>query len=299
MDRGNVLQDRVYRYIAAEGNVRIILAVTPTAVEEARRLHGATPVAAAAMGRTLTMALMLATELKGGGSIAATVSGDGPIGRICAVARPEGTVKAYCSDPSADLPVRADGKLDVSGAVGRSGKLSVVKDLGMKEPWVGQVNLVSGELGEDFAMYLAASEQQPSLVALGVLVSPDGPVLSAGGIVVQPMPGCPEEIVSNLELVSPTLSDISRRLYSEGPGELIRSTFAGLNPVLAGETAVSLRCDCSRERIERALISLGPAELDDMIEKDGGAEVCCHFCNKKYTFSGDGLERLKLSAMRK
>lgn len=293
------MQDKIYRYIAADGNVRILLASTAGATEEARRLHGATPVATAAMGRALTMTLMLATELKGAGSITATVSGDGPIGRICAVARPNGTVKVYCTDPSADLPVRSDGKLDVSGAVGRSGRLSVVKDLGMREPWVGQVNLKSGEIGEDFAMYLAASEQQPSLVALGVLVSPEGPVLSAGGIVVQPLPGCPEEIISHLELVSPTLGDISRRLHAESPGELVELTFRGLGPELVGATDAFLKCDCSRERVERALISLGGAELEDMIAKDGGAEVCCHFCTGKYAFTAHELDRLKQSATRK
>jgi molecular chaperone Hsp33 len=293
------LQDQILRYIAADGFVRIILACTAGAVEEAHKVHDATPVTTAAMGRTLTAALMLATELKGSGSISATVAGDGPIGRICAVARPDGTVKVYCSDPFVDLPIRADGKLDVSGAVGRVGKLSVVKDLGMREPWVGQVNLATGEIGEDFAMYLAASEQQPSLVALGVLVSPDGTVLSAGGIIVQPLPGCPEETLSHLELISPTLGDISRRMHHEGADELIQTTFRGMNPECLDALPVSLRCDCSRERIERALISLGTAELDDMITEDGGAEVCCHFCNTKYAFTAGELEDLKTTALQK
>jgi molecular chaperone Hsp33 len=287
------LQDQIRRYIAADGYVRIIFACTTDSAEEARRVHNATPVAAAAMGRTLTAALMLATELKGEGSISATVAGDGPIGRICAVARPDGTVKIYCSDPGVDLPVRADGKLDVSGAVGKEGKLSVVKDLGMREPYVGQVNLASGEIGEDFALYLAASEQQPSLVALGVLVAPEETVLAAGGIIVQPMPGCPEEIVSHLELIAPTLSDISRRLWKEGADELIETTFRGLEPQLIGTTPALLRCDCSRGRIERALIALGADELEDMMIKDNGAEVCCHFCNAKYAFTADELGELK------
>lgn len=281
--------------MAADGNLRVILAETTAAVEEARRLHGASPVAAAAMGRTLTAALMLATELKGNGSITATVSGGGPIGRICAVARPDGAVKVYCGDPLVDLPVRADGKLDVSGAVGRQGRLTVVKDLGMREPFTGQVNLVSGEIGEDFAMYLAASEQQPSLVALGVLAAREG-VVSAGGIIVQPLPGCPEETLSHLELLAPSLGDISRRLKDEGADGLMRNTFADMAPVLSGEVEARLRCDCSRERVERALISLGPGELEAMMTEDGGAEVCCHFCNGKYTFDCRELGELKRSA---
>lgn len=291
------MQDIVNRYIAGDGRVRIILASTAGAAEEARRLHSASPVATAALGRTLTAALMLSTELKGEGSISAIVAGDGPIGRITAVARPDGTVKIYCSNPAVDLPVRPDGKLDVSGAVGRSGRISVVKDLGMREPYVGQVNIVSGELAEDFALYLAASEQQPSLVALGVLVSPEGPVLASGGIIVQPLPGCPEDVVSHLELVSPTLSDISRRLHAEGVEGLIESTFRGMGPELVGSMGVRLHCDCSRERIERALIALGAKELQDIIEQDGGAEICCHFCNAKYAFTGEELEILRKTAV--
>lgn len=291
------MQDIVNRYIAADGYVRVIFASTAGAAEEARRVHNASPVAAAALGRTLTAALMLSTELKGEGSISAIVAGDGPIGRITAVARPDGSVKVYCSNPQVDLPVRADGKLDVSGAVGRRGKLSIIKDQGMREPYVGQVNIVSGELAEDFAMYFAASEQQPSLVALGVLVSPEGPVLSAGGIIVQPLPGCPEDVVSQLELISPTLSDISRRLHAEGAEGLIKSTFHGMNPELIGSMPVALKCDCSRERIERALIALGAPELEDIIVNDGGAEICCHFCNMKYTFTREELEILIKSAV--
>jgi molecular chaperone Hsp33 len=257
--------------MADGGNVRIILADTAEAAEEARRVHHATPLAVAAMGRTLTAALMLATELKGNGSITATISGDGPIGRICAVAWPDGEVKAYCGDPSVDLPARPDGKLDVAGAVGR-GKLAVVRDLGMREPFTGQVNLVSGEIAADFAMYLAASEQQPSMVALGVHATGER-VVSAGGIIVQPLPGCPEETIEALERAAPALGDISRRLPLEGVEGLVRSAFGGMDPVLSGEIGVRFRCDCSRERMERALISLGPGELADMIAKDNGAEL--------------------------
>ncbi len=287
------MQDQVYRYLAADGNVRIALAQTTMAAEEASRIHNATPVAAAAMGRTLTMALLLASELKGDGSVSVSVAGGGPIGKVIAVARPDGAVKVYCSNPSVDLPPRPDGKLDVGGAVGRQGKLAVVKDLGMREPYIGQVNLVTGEIGEDFALYLAASEQQPSLAALGVLVSQQGPVLSAGGIVVQPLPGCPEETLSHLELIAPTLGDISRRLLDEGPDGVIQSTFRGMDPKRIGEMPVELKCDCSRDRIERALISLGGNELADMIQEEGNAEVRCHFCARAYDFTAEELGELR------
>ncbi len=287
------MQDQVTRYLAAGGNVRIALAETTLAAEEASRIHGATPVAAAAMGRTLTMALLLASELKGDGSVSVTIAGGGPIGKVIAVARPEGSVKVYCSNPAVDLPPRSDGKLDVGGAIGRQGKLAVVKDLGMREPYIGQVNLATGEVGEDLALYLAASEQQPSLAALGVLVSPEGPVLSSGGIVVQPLPGCPEETISHLELIAPTLGDISRRLLDEGADGVIQSTFRGMDPQRIGQMPVELKCDCSRDRIERALISLGLEELNDMIRQDGGAEVRCHFCTKAYDFTADELGELR------
>jgi molecular chaperone Hsp33 len=285
--------------MAASGHVRVILADTAEACEEARRVHDASPVAAAAMGRTLTAALMLATELKGAGSLTATVAGGGPIGKIIAVARPNGDVKVTCTDPAVDLPPRADGKLDVAGAVGSRGRLSVVKDLGMREPWSGQVDLASGELGRDFAEYLARSEQQPSAVSLGVLVSRECGVISAGGAIVQPLPGCPEEVVAMLEEIAPQLADISRKLRDMGAEELVTSAFAGMGPELAGSVPARLYCDCSRERVERALISMGAAELSDMISEDGGAEVLCHFCNEKYAFTADELNGLLRAAQRR
>ena len=281
--------DSIKRFLSADGFVRIILAETTDTVEQARKLHDTTPVATAALGRTLTATVMLASELKADGSVTATIYGDGPLGRVCAVARPDGTVKAYVSNPALELPVRADGKLDVSGAVGGQGKLTVVKDLGMREPWVGQVNLISGEIGMDFAQYLTASEQQNSLVALGVLIAKDLTVAAAGGIIVQPMPGCPEQTITLLEQKAPALADISRRLHEEGGEALIASVFGDMSPLKVGETPVQYRCDCSRERIEQVLITLGAEELRDMAEQDGGAEVCCHFCNVAYLFNVEEL----------
>lgn len=290
------MQDSIRRYMAAEGNVRILLAHTTVACEEARQVHDASPVATAAMGRTLTAALLLASELKGDGSITANVAGNGPMGRICAVARPDGTVKVTAADPAVDLPPRADGKLDVAGAVGREGKLAVIRDLGMREPWVGQVNLVSGEIAEDFAMYLTASEQQPSLVSLGVLIGRELQVVSAGGIVVQPLPGCPEDVLAALEGKAPALIDLSRRLQQEGPDGLVQAVFGDLQPTLVDERPAHLACDCSRERISRALIALGAEELTDMRDQDGGAELQCHFCNAKYQFTADDLTALLAEA---
>ena len=290
------LQDSIRRYMAADGNVRILLAHTTQSCEEARQVHEASPVATAAMGRTLTAALLLASEMKGDGSITTNVAGNGPMGRICAVARPDGTVKVTAADPTVALPPRADGKLDVAGAVGREGKLAVIRDLGMREPWVGQVNLTSGEIAEDFAMYLTVSEQQPSLVSLGVLIGRDRQVVSAGGIVVQPLPGCPEEVLATLENLAPALVDLSRGLQQEGPDGLVQSVFGGLNPALLDERPARLQCDCSRERISRALIALGVEELTDMSRQDDGAELQCHFCNVKYQFTADDLNALLVEA---
>lgn len=290
------MPDTIFRYIAADGYVRVILSETTVACEEARNIHSASPVAAAAMGKALTATLMLASELKGAGSVSVTVAGDGPIGKIIAVAKPDGTGKVCCSDSSVDLPVRADGRHDVAGAVGAQGRLSVVKDLGLREPWVGQVDLVSGELGQDFASYLMRSEQQPSIVSLGLLTASDYRVISAGGVIVQPMPGCPEEILSELEGAAPAVADISRKLRDMGGEALAVSAFPGLNPVRVGSIPVKLRCDCSRERIERALISLGAAELSHMMREDGGAEVCCQFCGAKHAFAADELEALMRAA---
>lgn len=291
------MQDSITRYMAAQGAVRILLAQTTGACEAARVTHNASPVATAAIGRTLTATVLLASELKAeDGSITVNLTGDGPIGRICAVARPNGQVKVYATDPAVDLPVRADGKLDVSGAVGREGKLAVVRDLGLREPWVGQVNLVSGEIAEDFAMYLTASEQQPSLVSLGVLLNTERQVISAGGIIVQPLPGCPEDTLVALEDKAPLLGDLSRRLQQEGAEGLISSVFGDMAPERMEELPVHLACDCSRERISRALIALGAEELTDMIEQDGGAELQCHFCNKKYRYDADELSALLAEA---
>ena len=284
--------DQITRYMAADGAVRIILAETTQACEQARVTHNASAVVTAALGRTLTATVMLASELKGNGSVTATIDGDGPMGRLCAVARPDGTVKAYATDPSVELPLRADGKLDVGGAVGHAGKLTVVKDLGMREPYVGMVNLVNGEIAMDFAQYLTASEQQNSLVALGVLVNPDYTVAAAGGIFVQPLPGCPDSVLSDLELRAPLLGDISRSLHLDGGDALVRGVFDGMDPVAVGTTPVAFRCDCSRDRIERALVALGATELHDMATQDHGAQVSCHFCNRQYDFTEEELEGL-------
>lgn len=294
------MQDQLIRGILKQGQARILMASTAQLVEQARLLHQPTPVCTAALGRLLTAACVMGAMLKSDTDrLTVTLAGDGPAGRLVAVGAPDGSVKGYVENPKVVLPMRADGKLDVGGAVGHHGRLSVVKDLGLKDPYVGQSNLVSGEIGEDLALYFTASEQTPSMVSLGVLVAPQGPVLSAGGVIVQAMPGCSEEVLSALEGKAPALADISRQLLrAETLDEMLKDLFGELEPEILGAIQPRWHCDCGRERIERALISLGRQELEEMIEQDGGAQVSCHFCNQSYDFTAAQLQALRDEATR-
>ena len=286
-----VTQDEMLRLTLLGGQARVLLCETTAVCQEAARLHGTTPVCTAALGRLMTGTLMLGVMLKGEGeSVSVTVKGGGPMGALVAVAD-RSSVRACCDNPLADLPLRADGKLDVGGAVGSQGRMSVVKDLWLKEPYVGQCELVSGELGVDFANYFTVSEQQPSLVALGVLVKGET-VLKAGGLLIQPLPGCEEKTIEQLELRSPMFADISRELNAVPKEQLVEDWFRGLEPELLERVPVSYRCTCSRERMERALLTLNPADLKEIIEDGQGAELSCHFCHKQYRFTSDELKKL-------
>ena len=279
------------------GQARVLLCETTALCQRAADLHGCTPVTTAALGRLMTGTLMMGVMLKGAGeSVSVTVKGGGPIGTLVAVADCD-SVRACCDHPELDLPLRADGKLDVGGAVGHDGRMSVVKDLGMKEPYIGQCELVSGEIAVDFANYFTRSEQQPSLVALGVLTG-GGAVLKAGGLLIQPMPGCEESTLQQLELRSPMFADISRELAAAEKEELCEGWFRGLEPELLDRTPLSYRCTCSRDRMERALISLGRRELREMIDDGQGAEIVCHFCHSAYRFTTEQLQELLSSAER-
>ena len=285
-------QDSILHIILANGMVRGLLVTGTRTVREAQRIHGTSPVVTAALGRALVGAAMLGAMLKAeNASVTVTIAGGGPIGKLLCVSDQE-TVRGCVDVPRLDLPLRRDGKLNVGLAVGSAGRMSVVKDLGLKTPYIGQVPLVSGEIGEDFASYYLQSEQSPSLVSLGVLVAGDV-VLAAGGALLQPLPGCPDSVIDQLELRSPLLGDISRELAHEPAPSLMRSWFRGLDPVVLQTTPLSYRCFCSRERMEKALIALGREELTHMIE-DGtdGAELSCHFCKSQQHFSTHDLIRL-------
>jgi len=271
-------------------------------VEEARNVHSASRVCTAALGRTLMAVAMMSVELKNEQDrLTAIVKGGGPAGNIVCTARPNGLVKGYIENPSLELPLAPNGKLDVSMAVGWFGDLTVVRDLTMKEPYVGRCELVSGEIAEDFARYFTVSEQTPSLVYLGVrLNSESGEVLSAGGLILQPLPGCPEE---NIELAmghAPSIEKLSVLLENGLTlEEALQEVLTGLTIEKTDTLTPGFLCDCSRERLERVLISLGNEELTDLIETDGKATLTCHFCNSAYDFNEAELRALLKESLTK
>ena len=291
-------RDELLQIDLGEGQARVLLCSTTKMAQECADIHGASAVAAAALGRLLTGAAMMGVMMKGEDeSVTVTLKGDGPMGTLMAVAD-HGDVRGYADDPTVVLPLRADGKLDVGGAVGHSGRMTVIRDLGNGKQYVGQSEIVSGEIAMDFANYFTVSEQQPSLVALGVRLH-EGTVLQAGGILIQPLPGCPEEMIEQLELRSPMFADISRELTFDTLDNLTEDWFRGLNPKILERTPIRYRCTCSRERMEKALISLGRKDLRSLIDEDQGAELSCHFCHRKHFFSTDELKDMLERAQQK
>ena len=287
--------DRLIQCVAAQGMVRIAFIDGTRMVSEARTLLNLSRVATAALGRQLMMTAIMSADLKGERDLVSTIlKGDGPAGSMICTGNSRLEIKGTVSNPDVELPPNELGKLDVGGFVGRNGKLSVVSDLGLKEPYVGLSNLVSGEVAMDFANYYAASLQRPVLVYLGVRVRTDsGDVRAAAGVFAEPLPGCPEEVIDSLQAKSVDIAQFSERLDAgETPEELLESAFGEFELVYAGERTPLYRCDCSRERIERALISTGHTELSEMIEEDHGAEVTCRFCDKIYAFTEEDLRAL-------
>ena len=284
-------QDGILHISLMEGQARAILIESTRMVQRAKEIHGLSKIATAALGRTLTATAMMGSMLKGTDeSVTASIRGDGPIGTVLAVSSGECVVKGYVDHPEVDLP-RTGPKLPVGAAVGKNGRLTVIKDMHLREPYVGQVNLVSGEIAEDFAMYFTASEQTPSLVSLGVLVS-DEKVESAGGLIVQMLPGASEAAIQAVEASAGMFMDISGTMKEYHLENAVRQLLLHLEPEILARKDVRYACDCSRGRIERALITLGTEELEDMIRTQHGAQVDCHFCNKRYDFSEEALKKL-------
>ena len=282
--------------ITSDKSVRIYVVDSTDMVEQARMIHKATPVSAAALGRVISATSLMGRMLKSEKeSLTVQVKGNGDIKSIIGVGNEEGNVKAYIANPDAVRSANAQGKIDVGGAIGE-GYLIVIKDLGLKEPFIGRCELVSGEIAEDLAAYYMQSEQQPSVVSLGVLMDPEvGGVVAAGGIIIQPLPFADDEVIDKIENSVTGLPAIST-LIAQGNSveEIARIALKEFEVEVISEKPVKLYCDCTRERVERALISLGKTELQEMLDTDGHAELSCHFCNKKYQFDEDNLKNLIL-----
>lgn len=288
------MRDEMVRAITADGLVRAQAITGRNLVEKARTLHTLLPVATAALGRTLLAASLLGDMLKeDNASLTLQIKGGGPLGLVLAVSDSGGNVRGYVQNPHVELMEQHPGKLDVGGAVGTQGTLTVIKDFGYKEPYVGTIGLFSGEIADDLAMYFVESEQVPTACALGVLVGLDQSVTAAGGYLIQLLPGAGEDVISQIEAgvkkLGPVSAALDRGLDAEG---LLREVLDGFELDILQTHPVEYRCACSRDRVVRALISLGRQELREMIEEQGQAELSCQFCDKVYRFSREELEEI-------
>lgn len=291
------MTDYLVRIITETENIRALACVTTDLAEEARRRHGAWPTASAALGRALTAGALMGALLKTGQRVALRFEGNGPLKKILVEADSNGAVRGCVGAPEVHLET-PEGKLDVGNALGKAGFLTVTKDLGMKEPYHGMVQLMSSEIAEDLALYLTESEQTPSAVGLGVFVEPENRVSAAGGFLIQALPGADgatiDRLMAHIEGLPPLTS-----LLREGktPEQLLEELFKGIPFKTLEKRALAFRCSCSREKIESAVLSLGAGEIDDMIQRDGGAEVTCEFCRQVWRLDRDDLERLKAAAV--
>ncbi len=291
------MSDMLVRAISKDGLIKVSAVSTRDLTERARQIHRTLPVATAALGRLLAAASMMGNALKEeAASLTLQIKGGGPLGTLLAVSDHEGNVRGTVDHPDVDLPLREDGKLDVGRAVGNQGTLTVIRDLRMKEPYVGSVGLLWGEIAEDIALYFVESEQIPTACGLGVLVDRDQSVLAAGGYLVQLLPGAGDEVCESLEASIRAAGPVTELLKAEAdPESLLRRALPGVELEVLEKRPVAYRCDCSRARMERALISLGREELRDMIDEQGGAELTCRFCDRVERFTREELEALLAS----
>lgn len=285
--------DYLIRATAADGQIRAFACTTKDTVEAARAAHNTSPVATAALGRLMSGALMMAADMKGEKDLLTLrIECSGPIKGLTVTADSHGHVKGYCGEPNVLLHANAQGKLDVAGALDL-GVLSVIKDIGLKEPYIGQTELVSGEIAEDLTYYYATSEQTPSSVALGVLMEKDNTVRQAGGFILQLMPGASEEVVSGLEEKLASVHSVTSMLDAGlTPEDILEYLLKDFDLEINERSEVSFQCDCSEARVEKALISIGKKELQQMIDEGEPIEVNCDFCGKHYHFPVEELERL-------
>ena len=287
------MSDYIIRATAAEGQIRAFAATTKELTEFARQAHNTSPVATAALGRLLTAGAMMGVMMKGADDILTIkIEGDGPIGGLTVTADSKGDVKGYAYNPEVMLPPNEKGKLDVGGALG-IGVLSVIKDIGLKEPYVGQTILVTSEIAEDLTYYFATSEQTPSSVALGVLMNKDNTVRQAGGFIIQLMPDASEETISALEKRLAKVSSVTAMLDSgKTPEDILQELLGDMELAVLDRLAVSFKCGCSKERFARGIASIKKSDIQEMIDAGENIETCCQFCNSKYVFTPDELKEM-------
>lgn len=291
---GFYMRDYIVRATAADGQIRAFAITSRGIAEAARTAHGTSPVVTAALGRLLSGAAMMGTMMKGEKDLLTVqIQCSGPVGGLTVTADANGHVKGFPREAVVDLPLNAQGKLDVGGAVG-PGVMRVVKDMGLKEPYVGQIALQTGEIAEDLTYYFAASEQVPSAVGLGVLVDTDYSVKQAGGFILQVMPYTPDEVIEGLEQKIKEIPSVTKMLEAgRTPEEMLDLILGDMGLRITDETDAAFLCDCSKERVSRAIATLGEKDLDDIINDGEAIEVKCQFCNKAYRFEVDELKEIR------
>ena len=285
---------KLVRCITNDGSAFACALNSTDIVREIQRIHQSMPVITAALGRLASAASIMGYLLKGEkDTITLRMKGGGPAGSLIAVARSNGSVKAYVDNPAVELPLNSMGKLDVRGAVGTEGSLSVIRDLGLKEPYIGSVGLLGGEIAEDLAAYFVESEQIPTACALGVLVDRDQSVRAAGGYIIQLLPGAEEGVIAQVEQGVLSAGPVTALLdRNPDPEALLRTVLSGFDVELLESSPISYKCYCSRDRVERALISMGVEELEDLLAEQGGCELGCQFCDKVYRYTAGELKEL-------
>ena len=285
--------DKIIRATAGDGFIKMAVITARDMVQRAREIHSCSPTASAALGRTLCAASLMGEMMKEEkASLTIRINGGGPIGSVVAVSDSGGNVRGYVGDPGVDLPLRSDGKLNVGAAVGRDGMLTVSRDIGLKEPYIGSIELVSGEIAEDVTAYLLESEQVPSACALGVLVDTDLSIKAAGGFIVQLMPGADEALIGRLEENIFMMDQLTTILDEDGPTAIFDQVLKGFEHHIVGEQEMGYRCYCSLDRVEEALRCIDDAQLAEMIDEGKDITVSCQFCDQVYRFSPAQLQAL-------
>ena len=285
--------DRIIRATAGDGFIKMAVITARDMAERARQIHSCSPTACAALGRSLCAASLMGDMLKEeNATLTLRINGGGPLGSVVAVSDSHGNTRGYVDNPAVELPLRGDGKLDVGKAVGRDGMLTVSRDLGLREPYIGSTQLVSGEIAEDVTAYLLESEQVPSACALGVLIDTDLSVKAAGGFIVQLMPGAGDDVISKLEDNIFMMDQLTTVLSEDGEMELFRQVLRGFEYHEVGEAPVEYRCYCSRERVEAAVRCIDRADVENMIRDGQDISVSCQFCDKTYSFTPAELQGL-------